>query len=86
MKKFGIVYLTDETVQTIRETATTNSVSFIMANREQYPEYFAAIMGQFPDTNPVQIQEFANYINQLHYALIDAMYDEKENAADESQD
>lgn len=86
MKKFGIVYLTDEAVETIKETTSINPVSYIMANREQYPEYFAAIMGLFPDTNPVQLQEMANYINQLHYALADVLYDGGEGAADESQD
>lgn len=86
MKKFGIVYLTDETVEVIKETASTTPISHIMTNREQYPEYFAAIMGLFPDTNPVQLQEMANYMSQLHFALVDALHDEEEVAANEDKD
>lgn len=86
MKKFGIVYLTDETVETIREAVSTTPVSHIMTNREQYPEYFAAIMGLFPDTNPVQLQEMANYMSQLHFALVNALHDGEEDVANEDKD
>lgn len=86
MKKFGIIHLTDEAVETIREAVSTTPISHIMANREQYPEYFAAIIGLFPDTNPAQLQEMANYMSQLHFALVNALHDEEEVAANEDED
>lgn len=78
MKQFGIVMLNEDSVEKINNSINTLPLTTILSDRAENLEYFLAMQGLYPEINPVEIENIARTLTEMHLAIAEISMDSEE--------